>query len=292
MATPSMMMMTKVAKIQKHSATSFNMNILCLLSRLIKAHCTLQFLIVISFVPLVNGYCWQPGKNPGFNGTPKVEQVDIRTVKVSWKGITTQTECADQFLVKYWESTSPLDYHLSDPVNNDKFSTVIRVTPKVKYVFEVIAREDKGAIAGVDYNRAENVEFKTSMRNVEVTIEEDPEPIIITPTKITNPVQDSSTPILVQPSSSLEKNTDQGKNPSKESKSTSMAGLPFNIEIICIIAVCGVVAILIAIGIVYKLTCNKKSSADLEEEYEEDDEDDDDVEDEEDSMPEKQKFEV
>jgi len=71
-----------------------------------------------------------------------------------------------------------------------------------------------------------------------------------------------------------------------------MAGLPFNIEIICIIAVCGVVAILIAIGIVYKLTCNKKSSADLEEEYEEDDEDDDDVEDEEDSMPEKQKFEV
>jgi len=52
------------------------------------------------------------------------------------------------------------------------------------------------------------------------------------------------------------------------------------------------VAILIAIGIVYKLTCNKKSSADLEEEYDEDDEDDDDVEDEEDSMPEKQKFEV
>jgi len=166
----------------------------------------------------LNGYCWQPGKNPGFNGTPKVEQVDIRTVKVSWKGITTQTECADQFLVKYWESTSPLDYHLSDPVNNDKFSTVIRVTPKVKYVFEVIAREDKGAIAGVDYNRAENVEFKTSMRNVEVTIEEDPEPIIITPTKITNPVQDSSTPILVQPSSSLEKNTDQGKIPQRSLK--------------------------------------------------------------------------
>merc|ERR1712018_468637 len=140
-----------------------------------------------------------------------------------------------------------------------------------KYVFEVIAREDKGAIAGVDYNRAENVEFKTSMKNVDVTIEDD---LPIIPTKITNPVQDSS-------SISVSENTGE---PSKESK--SLPSLPFNIEIICIIAVCGVVAILIAIGIVYKLTCNKKSSADLEEyddEDDEDDEEDDDVEDEEDS---------
>ena len=216
----------------------------------------MKFNYVIIFLGLatltsnVSAYCWQPGKNPGFNGVPKVEQVDIRTVKVSWNGITTQTECADQFLVKYWESTSPLEYALTDPVNNDEFSTVIKVTPKVKYVFEVIAREDKGAIAGVDYNRAENVEFKTSMKNVEVTIEDD---LPIIPTKITNPVQDSS---------SVSENTEE---PSKESKSsTSIGGLPFNIEIICIIAVCGVVAILIAIGIVYKLTCNKKSSADLE----------------------------
>jgi len=263
---------TKVASTQKNSG--FNMN----LQQMISA--ALLFL-VISFVPLANGYCWQPGKNPGFNGIPKVEQVDIRTVKVSWNGITTQTECADQFLVKYWESTSPLDYHLSDPVNNDEFSTVIKVTPKVKYVFEVIAREDKGAIAGVDYNRAENVEFKTSMKNVEVTIEDD---LPIIPTKITNPVQDSS-------SVSVSENTEE---PSKESKSsTSIGGLPFNIEIICIIAVCGVVAILIAIGIVYKLTCNKKSSADLEEyDDEDDDEDDDDDEVEDTVLPEKQKFEV
>jgi len=262
----------KVASTQKKSG--FNMNVQQMISA------ALLFL-VISFVPLANGYCWQPGKNPGFNGIPKVEQVDIRTVKVSWNGITTQTECADQFLVKYWESTSPLEYALTDPVNNDEFSTIIKVTPKVKYVFEVIAREDKGAIAGVDYNRAENVEFKTSMKNVEVTIEDD---LPIIPTKITNPVQDSS-------SVSVSENTEQ---PSKESKSsTSIGGLPFNIEIICIIAVCGVVAILIAIGIVYKLTCNKKSSADLEEYDDEDDEDDEEDDDEvEDTVPEKQKFEV
>ena len=35
---------------------------------------------VISFVPLVNSYCWEVGRNPGFNDTPKVEQIDIQTV--------------------------------------------------------------------------------------------------------------------------------------------------------------------------------------------------------------------
>lgn len=233
MATPTMMMMTKVAKIQKHSATSFNMNILCLLSRLIKAHCTLQFLIVISFVPLVNGYCWQPGKNPGFNGTPKVEQIDIQTVRVSWLGITTQTECADHFLVKYWKISrrSSLEYNMTNLVNNDKFSINIRVTPNVKYVFEVIAKEDKGAFLGVDYNRAKNVEFKTSSNNnVGVTKE----------------------------------------NPSNgQLKKAGLQFLQLPIGLICIIVVCGVVTVLIAITIVYKLTCYKKSRADFEE-YDED----------------------
>ena len=164
--------MTKVASTQKKSG--FNMNVQQMISA------ALLFL-VISFVPLANGYCWQPGKNPGFNGIPKVEQVDIRTVKVSWNGITTQTECADQFLVKYWESTSPLEYALTDPVNNDEFSTVIKVTPKVKYVFEVIAREDKGPIAGVDYNRAENVEFSTSTRNPPFVGEDYEDRILVNP---------------------------------------------------------------------------------------------------------------
>ena len=100
---------------------------------------------------------------------------------MSWEGITTNTKCTDQFLVKYWESTSPLDYHLSNPVNNDIFSTVIRVTPKVKYVFEVIAREDKGAIAGVDYNRAENVEFSTSTRNPPFAGEDYEDRILVNP---------------------------------------------------------------------------------------------------------------
>jgi hypothetical protein len=199
--------------------------------------------LVISFVPLVNSYCWEIGRNPGFNGTPKVEQVDIQTVNVTWNGIATQTKCADQFLVKYWESTSSLDYHLSDQVNNDVFSIIISVTPKVKYVFEVIAREDKGAIGGIDWNRAKKVEFKTSnfkKRNVEGTPKVEP----------------------------------------RSFNQIKKAGLPFNIGLVCIIIVCGVVAVLIAITIIYKLTCYKKSkfknSKDFEdfEEYDEDEDED------------------
>jgi hypothetical protein len=46
----------------------------------------------------------------GFTGPPKVEQIDLATVRVSWEGLVTQRECADQFLVKYWQRTNPQSY--------------------------------------------------------------------------------------------------------------------------------------------------------------------------------------
>ena len=169
--------------------------------------------LVISFLPLVNSYCWEVGRNPGFNGTPKVEQIDIQTVQVSWIGITTQTECADHFLVKYWKITrrSPFEHNISKLVNNDKFSINITVTPYVEYVFEVIAKEVKGAFLGVDYNRAENVKFKTcAKKNVGIT------------------------------------NENSSTNQLKKARQR------FNIGLICLNGVCGVVAVLIVITIVYK----------------------------------------
>jgi hypothetical protein len=52
----------------------------------------------------------------GFTGPPKVEQIDLATVRVSWEGLVTQRECADQFLVKYWQRTNPQSYLTSDLV--------------------------------------------------------------------------------------------------------------------------------------------------------------------------------
>ena len=56
----------------------------------------------------VRSYCI--GGNPGFDGPPKVEQVDMTSVLVSWNGIVTRIDCADNFLIKSWDYMNPNDY--------------------------------------------------------------------------------------------------------------------------------------------------------------------------------------
>ena len=68
-------------------------------------------------------------------------------------------ECADQFLVKYWMNRDPHGYEQTDFLELDTFQVEIKVTPKVLYQFQVIAREDKGAL-GVDYNKSPRVQFR------------------------------------------------------------------------------------------------------------------------------------
>ena len=43
-------------------------------------------------------------------GPPTVHQVKIDKVRVSWKDIVKNRECADQFLVKYWPRNQPMQY--------------------------------------------------------------------------------------------------------------------------------------------------------------------------------------
>ena len=43
----------------------------------------------------------------------------------------------------------------------------ITVTPKITYQFQAVAREDKGVIGGIDWNKSPTVEFKTSTSNRE-----------------------------------------------------------------------------------------------------------------------------
>ena len=43
----------------------------------------------------------------------------------------------------------------------------ITVTPKIMYQFQVVAREDKGVIGGINWNKSPTVEFKTSSSNRE-----------------------------------------------------------------------------------------------------------------------------
>ena len=61
-------------------------------------------IIISIFIPLeVSAYCWEAGKNPGFSGPPVVQQINMGTVRVSWVGLVTQKDCADQFIGTFLE---------------------------------------------------------------------------------------------------------------------------------------------------------------------------------------------
>jgi len=129
-------------------------------------HC-LAVLVLGSGVRLTHGYCWQAGANPYFIDKPSIQQVSLSKVRISWEGIVEERECADQFLVKYWQTNMPQGFKLSDTVPTDRNHIDVEVIPKVPYQFQVVAREDKGPVLGVDYNKSELREFKTSSLNHE-----------------------------------------------------------------------------------------------------------------------------
>ena len=223
-------------------------------------------------VSLVQAYCWEPGKNPYFTGPPIVQQVDLQTVRVSWAGLVEMRECTDQFLVKYWQKTNPQKYDLTELVNPQVSSIDIKVSPKVEYQFQAVAREDKGSVIGVDWNKSEITDFRTSAYNTEVT-EKPPNSKDINQLDSHAKHENNVNPSLA-PTSSDVLRSEEEKGPE----------LVLSIELIAIIVVCCVVFLLIVVGIVYKLACAQRV-----EHIEDGDEDD---EDDEDDIPEKEKFEA
>ena len=53
-----------------------------------------------------------------------------------------ESECADNYVVKYWQRLSPHLYELTDLTLED--SIAVDVTPRVVYQAQAVAREDKG----------------------------------------------------------------------------------------------------------------------------------------------------
>ena len=135
------------------------------------------------------------------------------------------------------------------------------------YEFQAVAREDKGLIGGIDWNKSPSAEFKTSQHQKNVDKISNVIPVItqndVKKPDITADIINTDQPSKPVPNEVIKKDT------TSESKS-----LKINLELICIIAVCGVVLVLILIGIMYKLACAKKSSeCEVYDDEEEDDED-------------------
>ena len=95
-------------------------------------------LMVALLLPSVQGYCAGLGANPGFRGPPRVEQVTLTSVRVTWAGLVTRAECADQFIVKSWLTRNPNDYKMSDLLPTTQFSFIVKdLVPNQDYVFQV-----------------------------------------------------------------------------------------------------------------------------------------------------------
>jgi len=224
----------------------------------------LIFTLVISsvLVPESHAYCWQAGWNPGFKGPPTVHQVKIDKVRVSWKDIVKNRECADQFLVKYWPRNQPMQYQTTDLVMTSDDSIDITVTPKITYQFQAVAREDKGVIGGIDWNKSPTVEFKTSTGNRVVAPEfnRPPEPVRKEEKSSGDPdyLNDTSDDVDVE-------------------DELTFAGM--SVEILVIVVIGGLLVLLIAVGVIYKLACGRKKNLyDDEEDDDDEDDSDDDIE--------------
>ena len=228
---------------------------------------SLFFVLVLQVMILqCNGYCWQSGWNPTFISEPKVEQLSLMKVRVSWDGIVDKRKCADSFLIKYWRKSSPASYKMTTPVPTEVSYEDIEVSPKVIYLYQVIAREDKGMILGVDYNKAKPVEFRTSSFNEQISSDSSNIPGGV----VNNKHGNSKAPY----------------DPRVNDKAINIMGL--TIETLVIIIVVGLILVLVIIGIAYKLCCGGKKSSkyddddDDEESGVRDDDDDDDDDDDED----------
>lgn len=194
---------------------------------------------------LVNGYCWEPGKNPSFTGTPIAEQVDIKTVRISWFGLVSSRECTDQFLVKYWPRNNPQAYEMSEMAPNTANHIDVKVTPKLDYQFQAVAREDKGYMIGIDYNKSPVTDFRTSLHNKEVA------PSL--PPQQQENVENGKSQVMAAPSTISQR--------INEEEATVLT-----VELIAIIIVCGVVLLLVVVGVIYKFTCGKSSHVDEDDE--------------------------
>ena len=80
-------------------------------------HC---LLVLSCCFRLGSSYCWQAGANPYFIDKPTIQQVSLSMVRISWADIVEDRECADQFLVKYWQNNMPQGFQLSDTVPTDQ----------------------------------------------------------------------------------------------------------------------------------------------------------------------------
>ena len=123
----------------------------------------LSSLLCIICVPRVRSRCSWTSKNPYWTGGPRVDQVTLTSVNVSWAGLLENAYCADRLTVKYWWINKPNDWKTTEKLSPSATSYKIDKLHKYQeYVFVAVAIEDKTAFRSVDWNRSPATHFSTS----------------------------------------------------------------------------------------------------------------------------------
>jgi len=199
--------------------------------------CVFFVLLTILHIQPTSAYCWQVGWNPGFTNEPKVYQISLTKVRVSWKGAVNQRKCADSFLVKYWRESRPSDYQMTKQVNALSNYIDVEVKPKIRYVFQVVAREDKGWFLGVDYNRSKRVKFSTSV----------------------NREQPLPNPSNLNPDVSVGHFNKFEQEEMILNKDKVAIGISITVEILVVVIFSSLIFLLIIIGFIYQVFCKNMS---------------------------------
>ena len=109
----------------------------------------MNVILSVRFIAYSQAYCWQVGWNPSFTSPPVVSEIQPNVVRVSWAEIVENKKCADNFLVKYWKQEEPKGYKFSNMTDSNADFLDIKVEPNTSYKIQLIAREDKGSIGGI-----------------------------------------------------------------------------------------------------------------------------------------------
>jgi len=111
-----------------------------------------EFLVLTMFMSSAHSFCWKPNVNP-FMGAPNTERIDLSTVRVNWDNVFPKGSACEEvdFLIKSHPLDAPSNYKLSDLTLKGKRTATLAVPKGKDFIFQVIARENKGAGIGIEY---------------------------------------------------------------------------------------------------------------------------------------------
>jgi len=241
-----------------------------LTSETMNSFVTLQLISILSVLPSSLSYCFWAGQNPSWKGPPKVEQLTLTSVRVSWAGLLESQECADSIIVKHYKGDFTSDFFMSDPLDVGTNSYIVRdIVPLQPYTYQVIAREEKG-FRGVDYNRSEKKKFTTKKANNEVN-KDDPLPTVKNnddSETVEHYAEEESGEL--KPVYNQDVKIDRGPKLNPEANDNAILGM--RLEVFMGIVIGSLIVGIVAVGIIYNCVRKKPSDKDIELEFESEEE--------------------